>query len=163
MALSSFIYNQAKTMGMSITAGYDNLCYWSSVNASYYITLLSNNYVPAESHQYASAFSGAELGAASFTSGFNGTIRISLTGRALNVNNVSNQVEFQCNTVTWSAIAAANGTAHAFIVLQQTGSDGTSPLVTYNSLGGFPITMNGTTFTLSFTSAGVFDGIDASA
>ena len=162
MAASSFIYNASKTMGMILTntATQNNLCYWSSTTASYYITLLSNNYVPAETHIYASAFSGAECGAASFTSGFNGTMRISLTGRILNVNQTSNQVEFQCSQVSWAGIAAANGTAHAFVIVQQSGSDALSPLITYNSLGGFPITFNGTTLTLSLPSAGIFAGVD---
>ena len=156
MAASSFIYNHAKQMGMSISA--PNLCFWSSTTASYYITLVSNNYTPSENHVYASAFSGAELSSTSFTAGFNGTMRISITGRVLNVNTTSNQVEFQCNGFTWSGLSA--GVAHAFIVLQQTTNDGNSPMITYNSLGGFPITTNNTNFTLSLTSAGIFDGVD---
>lgn len=156
MAASSFIYNSAKQMGMSISS--PNLCFWSSTTASYYITLISNNYTPSEAHVFASAFSGAELSSTSFTGGYSGTMRISITGRVLNVNNTSNQVEFQCNGVTWSGLSA--GTAHAFAVIQQTTSDGLSPLICYNSLGGFPITTNNTNFTLSLTSAGIFAGID---
>lgn len=153
MAASSFIYDSAKG-----GHGIGTLCYWSSTTASYYITLVSNNYTPDEAHSYASAFSGAELSSTSFTGGYNGTMRISLTGRILNINNTSHQAEFQCNTVTWSGLSA--GTAHAFVVVQQTTSDGLSRLVTYNSLGGFPITTNGTNFTLSFTSAGIMDAVD---
>jgi hypothetical protein len=157
MAASSFLYNSAKGgWGM---LSQPSLCYWSSTTASFYITLVSNGYIPSESHVYASAFSGNELSeVTSFTAGFNGTIRISLTGRILNINNTSNQAEFQCNGVTWSAINA--GTAHAFIVLQQATNDANSPLVCYNSLGGFPITTNDTNLTLSVTSAGLFAGID---
>ncbi len=156
MAASSFIYNHAKQMGMSLSG--PSLCYWSSTTASYYITLVSNGYTPSENHVYASAFSGNELSSPSFTGGYNGTMRISLTGRVLNVNTTSSQVEFQANGVTWSGLSA--GTAHAFIILQQAGSDGLSPLVAYNSLGGFPLTTNGTNLTLSVTSAGIFAGID---
>lgn len=154
MASSSFIYDNAK--GGWANA---NLCYWSSTTASFYITLVSNNYVPDEAHVFASAFSGAELSSITFTAGFNGTMRISLTGRLLNINTTSHQAEFQLATVTWNGLNA--GTAHAFVVLQQTTNDANSRLVTYNSLGGFPITTNGTNFTLSFTSAGVMDAIDA--
>jgi hypothetical protein len=153
MAASSFIYDSFKG-GLAI----GTYCYWSSTTASYYILLVSNNYVPDESHSYASAFSGAELSSTSFTAGFNGTGRISLTGRVLTINNTSHQAEFNCNTVTWSGLSA--GVAHAFVVIQQTTSDGLSRLVTYNSLGGFPITTNGTNFTLSFTSAGIMDAVD---
>lgn len=157
MAASSFVYDTGKT-GFVTGA----LCYWSSTTASFYISLLSNNYVPDESHSFASAFSGAELSTvvagASFVPGFNGTTRISITGRVLNNNNTSHQAEFQMNTVTWSTINA--GTAHAFVIFQQTTSDGLSRLLTYNSLGGFPITTNGTNFTLSFTSAGCIDFVD---
>ena len=106
------------------------------------------------------AMVGATLVAASFTSGFNGTIRISLTGRILNNNGTSNQAEFQAASVTWSGIGSANGTPAAFIILQQSGSDAVSPLVAYNSLGGFPVTLNGTNLTISFTSAGVFNFLD---
>ena len=153
MAASSFIYNTAKgyyAQGL--------LCLWSSTTASYYITLLSNNYTPAETHIYASAFSGAELSSSSHTGGFNGTMRISLTGRVLNINQTSNQAEFQANSITWSGISA--GTAHAFVVVQQSGADARSELITYNSLGGFPITTNSTNLTISFTSAGALALID---
>ena len=153
---SSFIYNYAKTMNMSVSG--PSICYWSSTTASFYITLLSNNYTPSEAHVYASAFSGAELSSTSFTGGYSGTMRLSLVNRILRVNNTSNQVEFTCDGFTWSGLSA--GTAHAFVVIQQTTSDGLSPLITYNSLGGFPITTNGTNFTLSLTSAGIFDGVD---
>ena len=139
------------------TASGGGLCYWSSTTASFYITLISGPYVPNEADRYASAFSGSEIGAASFTSGFNGTIRISLTGRILNINTVSHQAEFQAASVTWSGIGSANGTPNAFVILQQSGSDALSPLIALNSLGGFPITLNGTNLTISFTSAGVFD------
>ncbi len=160
MAASSFIYDYAKSMAMSVSG--PSLCYWSSTTASYYITLVSNNYVPNEANVYASAFSGAELSSTSFTAGFCGTMRISLTGRTLNINNTSHQVEFGAATITWSGISA--GAAHAFIVLQQATtsalSDANSPVICYNSLGGFPITTNGTNLTLSITSAGIFAGID---
>ena len=71
------------------------LCYWSSTTASFYITLVSTNYVPALSHIYASAFSGAELSSTSFTAGYGGTMRISLPARVLSINQTSNQDEFQ--------------------------------------------------------------------
>ena len=152
MAASSFVFDEAKGGWANAT-----LCYWSSTTASFYITLVSNNYTPNEADRYASAFSGAEIGAASFTSGYSGTIRISMTGRVLNRNTTSHQAEFQANSVTWSGIAAANGTPAAFVVVQQSGADARSELITYNSLGGFPVTLNGTNLTISFTSAGVFD------
>ncbi len=153
MAASSFIYNAAKS-GWANAA----LCYWSSTTASYYITLLSNNYTPAETHVYASAFSGAELSSTSFTGGYSGTMRISLTSRVLNTNQTSNQAEFQAATVVWSGISA--GVAHAFVIIQQSGADARSELVMYNSLGGFPITTNATNLTISFTSAGALALVD---
>ena len=153
MAASSYITNAAK-------GGWANgaLCLWSSTTASFYITLLSNNITPAETQIYMSAFSGAELSSTSFTAGYNGTMRISLTGRVLNINQTSNQAEFQANTVVWSGISA--GVAHAFVVIQQSGADARSEIVMFNSLGGFPITTNGTNLTISFTSAGALALID---
>ena len=161
MAASSFIYNSSKAMGMiqsAVVGTSVNLCYWSSTTASYYWTLVTGSYVPAETHLYASAFSGSELSSTSFTGGCGGSIRISITGRILNINQTSNQVEFQATGVTWSGISA--GTAAAFVVMQAGTSDGLAPLVCYNSLGGFPIATNGTNLTFSVTSAGVFAGID---
>lgn len=156
MAVSSFIYDHAKGGWGMISA--PSLCFWSSTTASFYIVLVSNNYVPDPTHVYASAISGAEVSDPdSFTSGFAGTASISLTGRILNINTTSHQAEYQANTITWSAIDA--GTAHAFVVYQRTTNFGNSPLVCYNSLGGFPITTNGTNLTLSVTSAGLFAGI----
>lgn len=153
MAASSFIYDGAK-----VGWGAGTLCLWSSTTASFYITLLSNNYVPNETHVYASAFSGAELSSSSHTGGFNGTIRISLTGRVLNNNTTSHQAEFQANSVTWNGISA--GTAYAFAIVQQSGADARSEILTYNSLGGFPITTNSTNLTISFTSAGALALVD---
>ena len=143
-----------------------SLCYWSSTTASFYITLVSNNYVPDEAHRYMSALSGAELSSTSHTGGCGGTMRISLTGRILNINVTSHQAEFRANTITWSGLAASAGTAHAFAVFQYAtsgatqASDATAILVCYNSLGGFPITANGTNLTLSVTDAGLFAGVD---
>ena len=153
MAASSYITNAAKG-GWATGA----LCLWSSTTASFYITLLSNNIVPSETQVYMSAFSGAELSSTSFTGGYNGTMRISLTGRVLNINQTSNQAEFQAATVVWSGISA--GVAHAFVVIQQSGADARSEIVMFNSLGGFPITTNGTNLTISFTSAGALALID---
>ena len=162
-AISSFIYDGIKGgLGVSATISGVNIStsFWSSTaaGASFYWCLVSNNYVPAENHVYASAFSGAELSSASHTGGFNGTGRISITSRVLNFNTTSHQAEFQANSATWSGISA--GTAHAFLVIQQVTSDGNSILITYNSLAGFPITTNGTNLTLAPTSAGIFAGVD---
>lgn len=134
------------------------LCYWSSVNASFYLTLTSNNYVPATSHIYASAFSGAELSSTSFTAGFNGTMRISLTSRILNINQLSNQAEFQLATVVWSGLSA--GTAAAMVLIAQSGTDAVSPIVAWTCAGGFPIITNNTNLTISFSSAGILNITD---
>ncbi len=134
------------------------LCYWSSTTASFYATLVRSSYTPAESHVYASAFSGSELSSLSFTAGYNGTGRLSLTGRVLNVNQVSNQVEFQASALVWPGLSA--GTAAMLVFLQQAGSDGASPLIAWTTSGGFPLTTNGTQLTISFYSAGCLDVTD---
>ena len=134
------------------------LCYWSSTTASFYITLVSTNYVPALSHIYASAFSGAELSSTSFTAGYGGTMRISLTARVLNINQTSNQAEFQCGTVVWSGLSA--GTAAAMVLIAQSGTDAVSPIVAYTCAGGFPIVTNNTNLTISFTSSGILNITD---
>ena len=162
--VSSFLYDGVKCgVGVAcIVSGQSvNTCLWSSTAAaaSFYWTLLSNNYTPAENHVFASAFSGAELShTVSFTTGFNGTIRKAVAARILNINTVSHQAEFQADSATWSSITA--GTAHAFALIMQFTSDGNSPIITYNSLAGFPITTNGTNLTLAPTSAGIFAGVD---
>lgn len=155
MPSSSFIYNTAKT---GWAGGVANLCYWSSTTASFYATLVTASYAIAESHIYASAFSGSEVSTATFTAGYNGTIRISLTSRILNANQTSNTAEFQCATLSWASLASATGAA--LVVIQQAGSDGLSPLIGINVSNGFPISFNGTAFVISFTSAGIFGYID---
>lgn len=162
-AVSSFLFDGVKAgLGVSTIISGVNLatCNWSSTNAaaSFFWTLVSNNYTPNETHVYASAFSGAELSSASFTAGYNGTIRLAVASRVLNINTTSHQAEHQANSATWSGISA--GTAHAFVIIMQGTSDGNSPLITYNSLAGFPITTNGTNLTLAPTSAGIFAGVD---
>ena len=133
-------------------------CLWSSTTASFYATLVRASYVPAGSHIYASAFSGSELSSISFTAGYNGTGRLSITGRILNINQLSNQAEFQANTLVWSGLSA--GTAGAIVFFQQSGSDALSPLLGYTCAGGFPIVTNNTNLTVSFTSAGILDITD---
>ena len=147
MPSSSFIYDLAQ-------AGWANgaLCLWSSVTASYYVTLLTPSYVPNGAHSYASNFSGSEV-AGGFSAGYNGSIRISLTGRTLVSNTVSHQAEFGASQVSWVSLTA---TVAAWCVVQQAGSDGLSPLICYNSLGGFPLTMSGATLVLSFANSGLF-------
>ena len=128
------------------------------MNASFYATLVRASYVPAESHIYASAFSGSELSSISFTAGFNGTGRISLTGRVLNINQLSNQAEFQANSITWNGLSA--GTAGCLVILQQATNDGLSPMLGFTCQGGFPVVTNGTNLVISFLSAGVLDLTD---
>lgn len=144
---SSFVTDIAK-------AGFANglLCYWSSVTASYYVTLVTTGYVPSPAHSMASNFSGFEVGGG-FTSGLNGTIRISLTNRTVVSNTVSHQAEFNAAQVSWVSLT---GTVAAWAILQQGTTNGNSPLIVYNSLGGFPITMSGATLILSFPNSGVF-------
>ncbi len=144
---SSFIYDVFK-------AGLANglFCYWSSPTASYYVTLLTPSYVPNPGHSYASNFSGSEV-TGGFTAGQNGSIRISLTGRILTSNTTSHQAEFVASQTSWVSLTATIG---AWCVLQQVGSDGNSPLVCLNSLGGFPLTMSGATLVLSYATSGLF-------
>lgn len=146
---SSFLYTAA-------LAGFGNglLGDWSAAGGSFYVTLVSNNYVPSEGHSYASNFSGAELSSASHTGGYGGTIRVSMTGRTVFSNTTSHQAEFRASPVSYVGISA--GTAHAFIVLKQAGSDGNSPLVAYVSTGGWPLVTNNGNVTISFANSGVF-------
>lgn len=147
MASSSFVYDAAM-------AGFANglLCAWSSPTASYYVTLLTPSYVPNGGHSVASNFSGSEV-TGGFGAGYNGTIRISLTGRTLTSNTTSHQAEFAASQVSWVSLTA---TIAGWCILQQAGSDGVSPLVVWNSLGGFPLTMSGATLVLSFANSGLF-------
>jgi len=141
---SSFIYDITKTL---FGTGEN----WSTASTGvYYITLLSNNYVPNPGHSYASNFSGAELNSISFTSGFAGTLRISMTSRSVFSNTTSHVAEFRAADVSWTGLSA--GVAHAYSIVKHVGSDGTSPIMVYCSTGGFPITTNGGNFAISFTS-----------
>ena len=147
---SSFVYNLMKTGGLSVAPTL--FCAWSSTTASFYVTLMTGSYVPSPAHSMASQFSGSEI-TGGFTAGYNGTIRISLTGRTMAVNTTSNQIEFTASQVSWVSLTA---TVAAWCVLQQSGSDALSPLCVYNSLGGFPLTLSGATLVLSFANSGLF-------
>ena len=152
---SSFVYDVA-------TAGWGNglLCLRSSTTASFYVTLLSNNYVPNPAHSFASNFSGAELsGGAGYSAGYNGSLRISLTTRTVFSNTVSHQAEYRAADVSW--LALNGGTAHAYAILQQGGTDGNSPLIVYCSLGGFPLITSGGSIAISFANSGIFQLQDA--
>ena len=171
--LSSFIYDLAKPgLGISVTVSGVVLLtgHWSGLgattvsNTSYYWVLLSNNYVPAENDIYLSAWSGAMVSGTSFTAPSLtalGTQPIAVSSRLLNVNTTSHQVEYQADSVTWSAVGATQGTAHAFGIFLWSGNTASAKLITYNSLAGFPITFNGTNLTLAPTSAGIFAALDA--
>lgn len=169
-AVSSFLYDGIKA-GLGVSATISGVVIltgqWSGANTlttsgtSYYWTLVSNNYVPAENHVYLSSLSGAFLSSASFTAPSLtalGTLPLAVAARVLNFNTTSHQAEFQADSATWSGISA--GTAHAFVVFAWSGNTASSVLVTYNSLAGFPITTNGTNLTLAPTSAGIFAGVD---
>ena len=146
-------YNSGKSL---FVAGFT--CYWSSTTASFYATLVRASYIPSESHVYASAFSGSELSSTSFTAGYNGTQRISLTVRTVTINNVSNIVQLSCADLSWAGISA--GTAGTLVIFAQSGSDALSPLIGFTCAGGLPVTTNGTNLTISFGSAGILSVTD---
>jgi hypothetical protein len=151
---SSFLYTIFKTnYGLSLFSG----ARWDDVAASYYITLLTNGYTPNEGHPYASAWSGFELSGGTFSGGYappSGSIRIPLSGRTVFSNTTSFQAEFRASNLQWSGISA--GTAVAYGITLQAGSNGNSPLVVYCSLGGFPIITVSGNVPLSFANSGVF-------
>ena len=151
---SSFVYDIA-------LAGFGNGRFnWSGLDTSgfsFFVTLVSNGYVPANAHSYASNFSGNELSSvvgSSFTAGHNGTVRILLTGRSVFSNLTSHQAEFRAADVSWQS--ANIGVAHAFIIGMVGTTNGDSPLIAYVSTGGFPIATNGGNLVLSFANSGVF-------
>ena len=131
----------------------------SAAGASFYLTLVNASYVPVEGHSYMSNVSGFELSSASHTGGYNGTIRVSMTGRTVFSNTTSHQAEFRASAVSYVGLSA--GTAVAYIIVKQAGSDGVSPLVAYCSLGGFPVLTNNGNVTVSFVASGVFQLTDA--
>lgn len=151
---SSFLFDIAK-------AGFGNalLGDWSAAGGSFYLTLVSNSYTPNEAHSYMSNLSGHELSSTSHTGGYNGTVRVSMTSRSVFSNTTSHVAEFRAGPVSYLGISA--GTAHAFVVLKQAGSDGNSPLVAYVSTGGFPLVTNNGNATISFYASGVFNLQDA--
>ena len=151
---SSFIFDRAKA-GMNDGLLGD----WSAAGGSFYYTLVNASYVPNEAHSMMSQLSGYELSSTSHTGGYNGTVRVSMTGRSVFVNIISHMAEFRSSAVCYTGISA--GTAVAGVVLKQAGSDGNSPLVAYVSTGGYPVTTNLGNLTISFYASGVFNLQDA--
>ena len=151
---SSFVFDRAKG-GLN-----DGLIgEWSAAGGSFNYTLVNASYVPNEAHSMMSQLSGFELSSASHTGGYNGTVRVSMTGRSVFINITSHQAEFRASAVCYTGLSA--GTAVAGVVLKQAGSDGNSPLVTYVSTGGWPVVTNGGNLTISFYASGVFALIDS--
>ena len=120
----------------------------------YKVTLVSNNYTAAASHNYISAFSGAELSSTSFTGGFNGTMRLTLGSRTVTQNNTDNQGEMDAADSVWSGLSA--GTAYALVVFRESGTDAVSPLVAYLSATGLPLVTNGGDVRVSWANSCLF-------
>ena len=151
---SSFLFDRAKS-----GFGDGLLGDWSAAGGSFYYTLVNASYVPNEAHSMMSQLSGFELSSARHTGGYNGTIRVSMTGRSVFTNITSHQAEFRASAVCYTGLSA--GTAVAGVVLKQAGSDGNSPLVAYVSTGGYPLVTNNGNVTISFYNSGVFNLQDA--
>ena len=145
--MAAFVYNTAKQVGLQSGTSFA----WASTVIKF--TLVSNNYTPNPDHSMASQFSGAELSEiTSFTAGFAGLIRQTLTGKTVTLNLTDDQVEYDAADMTWSAISA--GTAYGAIFLTESGanSDGNCPLIAFFSTA---VTVtNDTNFTLSFANSG---------
>lgn len=147
--MAAFVYDTAKRDGVQSGARHG----WTSNVLK--VTLVSNNYLPAVSHQFASAFSGAELSeVTSFTAGFSGSIRKTLTSKTATLNTTSNQVEYDAADVTWSAFSA--GTVYGCILLVESGfsADASAELLGFFSIT--PTLTNDTDFTLSWANSGLF-------
>lgn len=142
----SIFYNIAKSGFGDATEDWDT--------KTYKITLVSNNYTAAASHNYCSAFSGAELSSTSFTGGFNGTMRLTLGSRTVTQNNTDNQGECDAADSVWSGLSA--GTAYALVIFRESGTDAVSPLIAYLSATGLPLVTNGGDVRVSWANSGIF-------
>lgn len=121
---------------------------WTS--NTYKLTLVTSAFVTSNGDNYASAFSGYELSTVSFTAGFAGLMRRTLSAAFISTNTTSHQIEFGANAVVWSGISA--GSAGAAVLMRESGSDAVSPLIAYYPLTN--IVLNGGDFTLSAPASG---------
>ena len=99
------------------------------VSTTYKLTLLNSAYAASAGTRYASAFSGFELSTASFTAGFGGLMRRTISSRAATLNGTSHYMALTGDAVTWSGLSA--GAVGAIVLLRESGTDAVSPVLAY--------------------------------
>ena len=99
------------------------------VSNVYKLTLVTSAYAVSAGELYASQFSGFELSTASFTAGFGGLMRRTISSRAATLNATSHYMALTGDPVTWSGISA--GAVGAIVLLRESGTDALSPVVAY--------------------------------
>lgn len=121
---------------------------WTS--NTYKLTLVTSSFVASVGMRYASAFSGTEISTVSFTAGFGGLIRRTISGTSLSYNATSSQLEFVANAVVWSGLSG--GSLGGAVLLRESGSDALSPVIAYYPFTN--VTTNGGDFTVSAPASG---------
>lgn len=100
---------------------------------------------------------GVEVTSTGYTGGFGGAGRISLSSKALAVDQANDRAEFDCANVTWSAISQAGSeTWVAIVVAKELTDDASSPLILkIDTATGLPLTPNGSDITLTINAEGL--------
>lgn len=120
------------------------------VSNVYKLTLVTSAFPASAGMRYASAFSGYELSTASFTGGFGGLMRQTISGRAATLNSTSHYVALTGSACVWSGISA--GSVGAAVLLRESGSDAVSPVIAYYPIAN--VVTTGGDLTLSSPASG---------
>jgi hypothetical protein len=82
-----------------------------------------------------------------------GYARQALSGEVVNDDSANNRAEFDASDVAFGAL---NGdTVGAALLYKHVGADSANMPVMYNDTGGFPVTLNGGTFTIQWNTEGI--------
>ena len=97
-----------------------------------------------------------EVTSTGYTGGFEGADRLSLAGNAITVDQGNTRAEFDCNDLTWTAIAQAGAEEWvAFVIADELTNDAGSYLLAHLEPTGVPLTPNGSDIKITINAEGL--------
>jgi hypothetical protein len=130
---------------------------WETDTLCLLLVRSTSAYSPSKDHDYLDSFTGGggvEISVASYA-------RRTLIGGNINLNDPSNQVEFQCNNVAFGSLESGQ-TVKALLVYLQVGGDDLSPeddlMIAYidtDANGSLPVALGGGAFNITINGEGL--------
>jgi len=143
--MASLVYNRGKKEIMDNSIDLINDTIKAMLVTSGYVANADDNYIDEGG---ANDPVDHELSGTGYTLG-----GVTLTSKTITQNDTDDRGEFDTDDLLWTAIDA--GTAAGVIIYKSTGTPTTSTLIEYIDAGGFPVTTNGTNFTITLPTAGI--------